>query len=110
MAALGLAGESGEVCDHLKKHFGQGHELNHAKLIDEAGDVQWYLALLCRELKITLEDLMLRNVQKLSNRYPDGFSSERSQDPFRDVSEGVLLHGAVEVPDEGPYIDPEAAE
>lgn len=43
-ACLGLAGETGEVCDLLKKALFQGHELDADKLIEEAGDCAWYLA------------------------------------------------------------------
>ena len=34
---LGLAGESGEVCDILKKHLFQGHGLDGDSVIDELG-------------------------------------------------------------------------
>lgn len=77
-ACLGLAGECGEVCDTLKKHLYQGHEMDRAKLIEEAGDVCWYLAELATALGVPLEDIMTRNIDKLRRRYPDGFSAERS--------------------------------
>ncbi|MDY5852989.1 MAG: nucleotide pyrophosphohydrolase, partial [Bacilli bacterium] len=32
---LGLAGESGECADIVKKHLFQGHDLNKEKLLDE---------------------------------------------------------------------------
>ena len=41
---LGLAGESGECCDIVKKNRFQGHELNKEHLIEELGDVMWYIA------------------------------------------------------------------
>ncbi len=41
---MGLCGESGEVIDILKKHLSQAHELNKEKMIEELGDVAWYLA------------------------------------------------------------------
>lgn len=77
-AVYGLNGEAGEVIDILKKHEFQGHELNKDKLIDEAGDVAWYLALLATALGVSLQDIMLHNVEKLKARYPDGFSKDRS--------------------------------
>lgn len=39
---LGLVGESGEVCDLVKKHVLHGHALDREKLIKELGDVLWY--------------------------------------------------------------------
>lgn len=77
-AVYGLNGESGEVIDILKKHEFQGHELDYDKVMDEAGDVCWYIALLASALNVPLEEIMMRNVQKLMERYPDGFDKNRS--------------------------------
>lgn len=77
-AVYGLNGEAGEVIDILKKHEFQGHELSKDKLIDEAGDVAWYLALLATALGVSLQDILIHNVDKLKSRYPDGFSKDRS--------------------------------
>lgn len=77
-AVYGLNGESGEVIDILKKHEFQGHELDYDKVMDEAGDVCWYIALLASALNVNLEEIMLRNVKKLMERYPDGFDKNRS--------------------------------
>ncbi len=77
-AVYGLNGEAGEVIDILKKHEFQGHELNKDKLIDEAGDIAWYLALLATALGVSLQDILMHNVEKLKARYPDGFSKDRS--------------------------------
>ena len=77
-AAYGLNGEAGEVIDILKKHEFQGHELDMEKVLDEGGDVLWYLALLCEAADTSLDSLMQMNMYKLKKRYPDGFDSERS--------------------------------
>ena len=75
---LGLAGESGEVCDLLKKYLYQGHEFPRAKMIEELGDVCWYAAELAKGLGVTLEAVMEHNIEKLRKRYPNGFEAERS--------------------------------
>lgn len=77
-AALGLCGESGEVADLIKKYRFQGHELDTAKLIKELGDVQWYIALAASALGVSLSEIMMRNIEKLRKRYPNGFDPERS--------------------------------
>lgn len=77
-AVYGLNGESGEVIDILKKHEFQGHDLDYDKIIDEAGDVCWYLALLASALNMPLEKIMQHNIEKLIARYPDGFDKNRS--------------------------------
>lgn len=78
LSALGLAGESGEVADTIKKVLYQGHHLEVMLLVEELGDVLWYLMLACNALDCTLADVMNVNIAKLRDRYPDGFDSQRS--------------------------------
>ena len=75
---MGLCGESGEVIDIVKKHLAQGHSLDREKMIKELGDVAWYLAETAYALDIPLEQILRMNLEKLKNRYPEGFSTERS--------------------------------
>jgi NTP pyrophosphatase (non-canonical NTP hydrolase) len=75
---LGLAGEVGECCDILKKHLFQGHELDRDHIVEELGDVMWYIAETASALNVTLEDVARYNIEKLRARYPDGFDPERS--------------------------------
>lgn len=75
---MGLCGESGECIDLVKKSLFQGHALDREKLIDELGDVLWYVAQLATGLGVTLEYVAQHNVDKLLARYPDGFDSEKS--------------------------------
>jgi len=77
-AALGLAGEGGEVADIVKKYLHQGHELDRTALLEEACDVLWYLALLTDILGVTLSEIAQMNIVKLQSRYPEGFDAERS--------------------------------
>lgn len=72
-AGLGLTSEAGEIADHLKKHFFQGHGLDKDNLVKEAGDVLWYVALLCETLNVSMEYVMEMNIEKLKKRYPDGY-------------------------------------
>lgn len=81
-AALGLPGEVGELADHVKKVLFHGHEFDPDVIADEAGDVLWYLALLAHALGVPLEQIALRNIAKLRERYPDGFDSERSRERY----------------------------
>lgn len=69
---LGLTGESGECADIVKKALFQGHDLNKEKLIDELGDVMWYVALTAKGLGVSLEEIAVHNIEKLSSRYPTG--------------------------------------
>ncbi|WP_036487113.1 nucleoside triphosphate pyrophosphohydrolase family protein [Myxosarcina sp. GI1] len=76
---MGLAGETGEAIDYLKKHLAHGHELDRDKIALELGDVLWYLAVLAHELDLDLETIASMNLEKLKARYPQGFSSENSR-------------------------------
>ena len=75
---MGLCGESGEAIDIVKKWLAQGHELDREKLAKELGDICWYLAETATALDLDLEDIMAANIQKLKQRYPDGFDANRS--------------------------------
>lgn len=75
---MGLNGEAGECIDIMKKHIFQGHELDREHLIEELGDVAWYLAVCCEGIGVSLEEVMERNIEKLKARYPEGFDKARS--------------------------------
>lgn len=66
---LGLAGESGECCDIVKKVRFQGHEMDKEHLKEELGDVLWYIAETATGLGISLEDVAQGNLDKLHKRY-----------------------------------------
>lgn len=72
-AALGLAGESGEVAEHIKKLRFHGKALDSEGLMLELGDVLYYWATLVRLLGSSFDEIAERNVAKLRHRYPAGF-------------------------------------
>lgn len=76
--AIGLAGEAGEVADHIKKGIFHQHGIDFPKLRKEIGDTLWYAAALCTTLGLDLSEIMQENIDKLKVRYPDGFNSEDS--------------------------------
>lgn len=75
---MGLCGESGEVIDLVKKHLHQGHELDKKQLALECGDCAWYLALIASAIDTPFGEVLQMNIEKLKERYPEGFSKERS--------------------------------
>jgi len=72
-ATLGLCAESGEVADVMKKFLYQCQALDRTKLIDELGDVRYYLELALVCLGMDIKELEAKNVEKLRKRYPNGF-------------------------------------
>lgn len=75
-ALHGLASETGEIADTIKKHIIYEQPLDVGNLEEEIGDLLWYVALLCYANKLSLENAMKRNIHKLMVRYPDKFTPE----------------------------------
>ena len=76
--AIGLAGEAGEVAEHVKKGVFHSHGIDKDKLVKELGDCLWYIAALCTKLDVSMDEVMQRNIEKLRERYPQGWSSADS--------------------------------
>ena len=76
--AMGLASESGEFADEIRKHVFQGHRLDYQHLAEELGDIAWFLAMAANTLGYSLSDIFRMNIEKLIKRYPEGFDPERS--------------------------------
>ena len=70
--ALGLAGETGEVCEKIKKIIrdrqGLVDDAARIELAKELGDVLWYLAQLASELGLSLDGVARGNIEKLFSR------------------------------------------
>ena len=74
---LMLASEAGECCGLLQKTY-QGHELLITEMIKELGDCCWAIARVCDSLGISFDQILEANIEKLKQRYPDGFDADRS--------------------------------
>lgn len=77
-AIYGIIGEAGEIVDLVKKHKWQGHELDAHEVALELGDLFWYGSLLASAIDYELGIVMQMNEEKLRDRYPEGFSKDRS--------------------------------
>ncbi len=69
---LGLSGETGEVCEKVKKILrdkdGKINAEDHAEIAKELGDVLWYVAAIATELKLDLGQVASGNLDKLTSR------------------------------------------
>lgn len=76
-ALHGMVGEIGEIHSIYQKMY-QGHafEVDHVK--KEFGDLLWFIAEYCTAKGWSLDDIMRMNIDKLKERYPDGFKVEQS--------------------------------
>lgn len=77
-ACLGLSGEVGEFNDMIKKWVFHEKELDMEHAKKEAGDILWYVVMLCESFGWNMEEIMQMNVDKLKARYPEGFDVERA--------------------------------
>ena len=74
-AGVGLAAESGEFVEIVKKMVFQGKpwtDDNRKHLIIELGDVLWYVAQACMALEVDFDEVIEGNIKKLERRYPGG--------------------------------------
>ena len=73
---MGLVNEAGEVAGKVKKIFrdrdGQISDMDRQALKDELGDVMWYLAQICTELELSLQEVAEANLVKLFSRLERG--------------------------------------
>lgn len=105
-ASKGMITEVGEFVDELKKWEFYGKSYTTTSLVEELGDLMWYIAITCDTLNISLEEVMERNIAKLKARYGDKFNEEgalnRNLEQERNILENkglaVMCEHANEVP------------
>lgn len=76
--ALGVAGEAGEFANKVKKQIFHEHGFDREVLLDELGDILFYVCELANAIGVSFDDIIDNNTNKLNKRYPEGFSPERS--------------------------------
>ncbi len=76
-AALGIAGEAGEIVDVVKKNYAYKKPIDMAHLEEELGDVMYYIVMMTLFAGISLEDCLRKNIEKLNKRYPTGSYSNQ---------------------------------
>jgi|TARA_B100000035_G_scaffold164544_1_gene140259 NTP pyrophosphatase (non-canonical NTP hydrolase) len=72
--ALGLAAEAGEVANKVKKILRDG-KFDKKAIADEVGDCMWYIAALCRDLNMDMQEIADNNIKKLKDRLERGVIS-----------------------------------
>lgn len=78
--AVGVSGEAGELLDAVKKSTIYQKPLDRANVIEELGDLEFYMEGLRASLGITREETLRHNMQKLDKRYGTGqYSNEQAQ-------------------------------
>ena len=76
--ALGIAGEAGELVDAIKKTYAYNKPLDVDNIYEELGDILFYIQGMLNWIGATwtLEDLIVINTDKLTKRYPQGYTDQ----------------------------------
>ena len=81
--AVGVAGEAGELLDAIKKWVFYNKDLDRVNVIEELGDLEFYLQGIRARLMIPREVTLDANINKLLTgdkaRYKDGYTDEQAQ-------------------------------
>lgn len=77
---IALPGEVGELLDALKKFIIYEKELDRENVIEELGDIEFYLEHIRQLLSIPREETIHKNISKLAKRYENFiYSNEAAQ-------------------------------
>jgi NTP pyrophosphatase (non-canonical NTP hydrolase) len=74
--SLGLCTEAAEIADALKKRIAYGKTLDTVNLVEECGDMLYYLSRMLNAIGSNIPEAMEKNVRKLAKRFPGGFTEE----------------------------------
>ncbi len=67
--ATGVAGEAGELLDAIKKRVIYRKELDRANIIEELGDLEFYMSAIRDIVGVSREEVLQGNLDKLGKRY-----------------------------------------
>ncbi len=88
-AVLGMEGEVSEITEAVFDD-NLNPDQKRAKIIDEAGDTLWYMALLFKNFDIDLEEVYAANIAKLAARYPEKFTTDAALNRDLEAESNVL--------------------
>ena len=86
--AVGVSGEAGELLDAVKKAVIYNKEMDLENIIEELGDLEFYMSKIRQIVGVTREEILKQNIDKLGIRYAKGkYSNDQAQE--RADKEGV---------------------
>jgi hypothetical protein len=85
---VGIITEAGEMAELLRDYLVQGKPFDRVHVLEEAGDVYWYLARALRGIGANLELMGTANIDKLHGRHGTSF------DVFRDANRDLIAERA----------------
>jgi len=77
---MGISGEAGELLDAIKKATIYNKPIDVPNIIEELGDLEFYMEGLRQILGISRSDVLDKNIAKLRVRYGQKYSDKSAQD------------------------------
>ena len=99
--AVGVSGESGELLDAIKKNVIYQKPLDRENVVEELGDMEFYMEGLRQGLGITREETLEHNIEKLGKRY-EGFKYSNDAAQSRADKNEELVTGRPDQPPKPP--------
>ena len=87
---FGMNTEVGELTDIFKKFIAYGKEVDAVNVVEELGDIMYYVASFCRIYGVPLSEVLARNIAKLETRYPEKFDEEHANNRNLEVERAIL--------------------
>lgn len=78
--AVGVCGEAGELIDAVKRWAIYQQSVDLENIIEELGDLEFYMEGIRQGLNITREECLAHNVQKLTKRYGEKYSDQAAKE------------------------------
>ena len=76
----GVCTESGEIMDTVKKHVIYQQVLDRGNLVEEIGDLLFYVQGILSHIDVPLHHVLAKNIQKLEQRYGPTYSDEAAKE------------------------------
>jgi NTP pyrophosphatase (non-canonical NTP hydrolase) len=76
---IGLQGEVGELTDCLKKRVIYRQMLDWENLVEELGDIEFYLQRIRTIANVSRGEVLLANIKKLQARYGGSYSDDKAK-------------------------------
>ena len=77
--AIGVSGEAGELLDAIKKFAIYQKPLDLENVVEELGDIEFYLQGIRQAFCIDREYVLQQNIEKLRKRYGKTYTNEAAQ-------------------------------
>jgi NTP pyrophosphatase (non-canonical NTP hydrolase) len=82
--AVGISGEAGELLDAIKKHVIYNKPLDINNVVEELGDLEFYMEGLRTALGLDRASILIANMNKLGKRYASGTYTDTQAQERRD--------------------------